>query len=202
MLATQTQVVNAALDMLGEKRISDIDDPDDNVAVRIKDILLRVIDEVQAKHVWQSLIKRFTLAQVDGVDDAGDTRWAIPTDCLVPKCLTSGYAFKRQANYLYTGDSAPVLEYQSRSLDPGAWDVFLQSAIIYTLAKELAYLVTQNVGLAEQMEARAARAVADAQNYGMLANASGYSRPEGFNWRWARQAGSRGDVFSGRFQLR
>jgi hypothetical protein len=144
----ELEVCNAALAMLGAKKIARLDDATSDVAVLCASLYPRVRDAVLRAYPWNCAMT-YTTIQAAAVPPAWGHayRYPLPAE---PWCLrvlavegSRIYRYKVVGRYIHT--DAPVeikVRYTARVYNPTEWDSLLMLGIITRLASVLAMPVT------------------------------------------------------------
>ncbi len=149
-MASKVEICNRALQKLGAKRITDIDE--DSVRARacraafesVKLALLR-------SHNWNCAIKRFSLAEDSPAPDFGYAHsYTVPPDfvkLLAPDPMQNinELDWVIEGNKILTNDSAPLQgRYIADITDPNLMDSLFREALSSALSVELAEELTQS----------------------------------------------------------
>ena len=166
--STKTDIANLALASLGEKRIANIDDTTDKIAVRCSTLLSEIIEDVQLEIQWQSLYVTITPSAVtDNYLGFSLYQYPLPSNFLdivqVSKTFPavdpdSSTAIEDEDwyledNYLITPVESAVIKYKKYSEEPSDWSPRMKKVIWRKLAMELAMPITEDPNI----EARAER---------------------------------------------
>jgi hypothetical protein len=152
-MATQTDICNLALALLGQTPISSINE--DSTAGRLcRQFYAQVYDEVLRSHAWKCAKARTALAELATTPDFGwDHQFQLPADCLrVLQLEELDYEFDIEGDTLLTNDDTANIIYISR-ITPNKLDSWAVKAIYHTLAYQMAYPLTQSLSLKNAIEA-------------------------------------------------
>lgn len=167
-MASETDVINAALDKLGVLPIGthpDTSSPQGRLAARsyagLRDRLMRA-------HPWNFLMKRSEEISADLASPEWefDNFFSIPTDSLrvmeVENATQSDW--KVEQGKIATDLSAPIkIRYLARITDPTRWDALFYDAMASFLAKEWALKLTQQAELEKEKKEDFKSALAEAR---------------------------------------
>jgi len=153
---SETSIANAALTLLGERRINSLDESS-KPAKLMKERFDEVRDEVLRSHPWNFATKRATIA-ADAVAPAWgfDYAYTIPSDCLrVLELDNPGkYPYRIEGKKIITDISSPLnIEYTSRVTDPMEMDVMFRQAFAAALAADLAEAITGTTAKVQELHA-------------------------------------------------
>ena len=158
MSISNVKIVNMALNKIGARRIMTLDE-DNEAARRANEIYEDTRDILLTKHPWNFATKRAALALVSGETPAYefDNVFALPSDYLrVEKSEDDDTIYKIEGKRLLTNEDTINIKYIARITDPSKFSHGFVNALIYRLAADLAYAITNNVGLQKNMEDLAA----------------------------------------------
>lgn len=169
MIKSKTELFNAVLTRLGEKRIND-SNVTDNSAVVLRGVYQQAVDEVLAAYPWTCATSRAVLPQVSGDNYTGFLyMYQIPADCLSILSLLDVSTFKpivdeyiREGNRLYTDRPEVAVKYTHR-IEFYDMDTLVQNVLILMLAYKTAYRITQDKELEQDMLNQYQKAVYDAE---------------------------------------
>jgi hypothetical protein len=151
-VATQVDLCNLALALLGQEAISSINE--DSRAGRLcRQFYAQVYDEVLRSHAWKCAKARSALAELVTTPDFGwDHAFQLPADCLRALWLEElDYEFDVEQGQLLTNDDEANLVYIAR-VTPNKLDSWAAKAIYHSLAVALAYPLTQSLSLKQSLE--------------------------------------------------
>jgi len=176
MLATEVEVCNHALTMLGESRISSLEDA--NERARVCSVVYdQTRDELLSDFEWPFAIERRSLAAVSETNITEfDYKYALPSDYLKLLDILDDetYAIHRnyklatleyriEGNRLLIDLSPCYIRYIKRVTAPNLYPESFSSAFVYSIAAKIAPRLSQNFGLAQQMAQMAAGALLKAK---------------------------------------
>ena len=157
MIKSKTELFNAVLTRLGEKRINDSNVTDAS-AVVLRDVYQQSVDEVLASYPWSCATSRAVLAHLDGDNFTGYAHmYQIPADCLQIISLLDAEEYYpltddyvREGRVLYTDVPVVAVKY-TRRIEFYDMDTLVQNALVFLLAAKSAYRITQNAQLEQDM---------------------------------------------------
>lgn len=159
-MASDVEIVNNALSLLGDNPIVSLDD--DNVRARIANTMYGPTrDAVLRAHPWNCAITRAALPLISNAPLYGfSNQYQLPTD---PYCLRvlslnevqeygdPGDVFKIEGRQLLTNEGTANIRYIARITDPNQYDTLLYECLSARLAAKLCYPVTGSTSLAQAM---------------------------------------------------
>jgi hypothetical protein len=154
-MASEVEICNSALNQLGAGTILSLSENSKNG--RICNARFETIrDAVLRSHPWNCAIKRQTLAQDTESPAWGFTyQYTLPSDCLRILGLENFYSdYKIEGRKVLTNDASVNIIYVYQLTDPNEMDVLLRETISAALAQDIAYAVTANSGIANQMSSK------------------------------------------------
>lgn len=172
-MASKIGICNQTLLRLGEPPLVSLD-VSGKAANALKAIWDEARDRVLAEHPWNFATRRAILAPAAAAPDFGyDYAYPLPADCLRVWVMADSDGkpdptlfFKVEGDQLLTDESAARIEYVARVTEPGRFSPGFAGALAAYLAKELAYYLSEDPGLAklmvelyESQELPAARAI-------------------------------------------
>ena len=191
-MQTLTEIANMALNVIGHHRINNIDTDQQDFAKTVRDVIYVIIREEQSNYNWPELKKEVTLEQsATQPDDGTYVAYNIPTDVIKMNRLTTNAPYIHFGNAIRVSTSimtpsvAPVMEYQSHSLNVDGWSTWLSECIYTKLALQLAMPLAQEPGVAQLAEARYDKAVAKRAK-AFQSSASPVRRRRGTDWNTSR----------------
>ena len=161
-MASEVEICNSALNMLGGSNITSLTEDSKNARLS-NQRYESVRDGIFRSHTWNCLIKRVELAQdTDTPTHEYTYQYTLPSDCLrvlkigghhdgTSSDLDAGMKFKIEQRKLLTDEATIYLIYISKVTDPTEYDTLLIEAIASKLAAELCYAITSSTSLAGQM---------------------------------------------------
>lgn len=159
-------IVNRALDYLGQQPLVSLEEPGPNAA-KIRRIWPMVRDGVLREHSWKGATRRIQLNELQHKPTFGfERRFQLP-----PDFLRLVDTFPHNARVEVEGDSllADVrnlsIAYIAKVEDPRLFDAVLSDVLSLKLAAELAFGVSASVSLAQQLEDRYRQRLRDARGY-------------------------------------
>ena len=160
MIKSKTELFNAALTRLGERRINDANVTDSS-AVVLRDIYQQCVDEVLTAYPWSCATSRAVLAHLDGDNFTGyENMFQIPADCLYVQSLLDAEEFIpipddyiREGQRLYCNLEHIAIKYTKR-IEFYDMDTLVQTVLVLMLAYKSAYRITQDKDLEQDMLAQ------------------------------------------------
>jgi len=160
MIKSKTELFNAVLTRLGEKRINDSNVTDAS-AVVLRDVYQQSVDEVLNSYPWSCATSRAVLAHLDGDNFTGyQYKYQIPADCLQIVSLLDAEEYfpltddyVREGRILYTDVPNVAVKY-TRRIEFYDMDTLVQNMLVFMLAAKSAYRITQNADLEQDMLAQ------------------------------------------------
>ena len=153
MAASIVNIVNRALDHIGQQTLVSFDDPGPNPA-RIRRLWPQVRDAVLREHNWKSATKRIKLNELLAKPAFGfDRRYQLPPDFLrLVDTYPAGVKVEVEGDCLLADEKELFIAYVARVDDPSLFDTSLKDVLSLKLAAELAYGISASVTLAGQLE--------------------------------------------------
>lgn len=159
-MASDVEIVNNALSMIGDKAIVAL--TDDTTRARLANQLYGPTrDAVLRSHPWNCAITRATLPLLSATPIYGwSQQFQLPSD---PYCLRvlacnddeeramSGSVFKIEGRKLLINQTSANIRYIQRITDPNQYDTLLYEAFSARLAAKMAYPVTGSTTLSKSM---------------------------------------------------
>ena len=196
-MPSTTEVVNAALKLLGGAVIGSLDDGSTNAgyASAFYDILL---DDMLREHEWDFATKRRKLSQLAAAPVYEfDHAYAIPDDWIRTIQISDNDAgvgsviYKQETlngqRVILASREDLWMRYVYRAIDPGLWSVDFTQAMVFALARDLAIPVASSTSQLQLRGSQAARALAKARS----TDAAGSSPPIRNPGSWVRSRGGR-----------
>lgn len=154
MAASDVEIANAALTLLGEASITSLDDETDT-ARAVKRLYTLTLDACLRDHNWNFAQIRTGLARLTATPDF-DFSWmyALPTDplCLrvLETTLDTNEAYRietyksasEQVRVLVTDSCSVSILYVAKLTDPALWDALFVDAFVFELAYRLTHAIT------------------------------------------------------------
>lgn len=159
-------IVNRALDHIGQQALISMDEPGPDAA-RVRRLWPQVRDAVLRDHTWKCAMRRVRLNRLKEAPVFGFTaRFQLPPDFLRLAGADPAQArVEVEGATLLADVTALSIAYVSRVEDPRLFDAALSECMSLKLAAELAFGSTASVTLAQQMEARYLQRLRDARYY-------------------------------------
>jgi len=168
-----TDVVNAALRLVGSSRITSLT-ADDIPAVVASDLYDEVVDDLLRQHAWNFATKRQKLAQLtDTPVFEFDHAYSFPADWLRTVSVHSNEDATQRVFYraelvsnqrvIVTSADEIWMRYVAKIKDPNLWSADFRRAVITTLARDLAIPLANSNKLLELLEIRSKQDLARAR---------------------------------------
>lgn len=142
---SETSIANAALTLLGERRVNSLDDAS-KTAKLLKDRFDDVRDDLLRAHSWNFATKRASLAVSATTPAFGyDNAYDLPSDYLrlISVSNTALLPYEVEGRQILTDLEAPLeIVYTRRVEDPVQMDPMFRQALAAALAVELAESIT------------------------------------------------------------
>lgn len=163
MAVSQISICNSALVKVGADRISSISQ---NVkrAELLNAIWDEVLDSVQRARKWNFCRYRTTLAPTGTEPDHGYSyAYDLPSDYLGhPETLDDGVTFEIEGTQILTDESELEIIYNRRNTDPSSWDSLFAESMAYKLASQIAFALSGNRNLANDLEIKYQKSLGEA----------------------------------------
>lgn len=151
---SETSIANAALTLLGEKRIDSIDS-NTKTAKTIKERFDEVRDETLRAHPWNFATKRASLpANATPPAWGFDNAYDLPEDCLrvLEVNNPANWPYRVEGRQIVTSIDAPLnIEYTAQIEDPYEMDVMFRQAFAAALAADICEAITGDSGKVSDM---------------------------------------------------
>lgn len=165
-MASETEIVNSALIKIGADTVISIDD-DVETARKAKQQYPVLRDALLRGHPWNFATRRATLAQLVPDPPFGfNKRYQLPTDFL--RVLSIGddsIKYAIESDELLTDEGAVELVYVARIIDPNEFDASFREVLAFRLAADLAYKISKNAQLAQNLHQLADRELGLARTF-------------------------------------
>ena len=163
-MASNVEIANRALTLLSADRIQALNDTSEQ-ARKINAIFDSTRDALLSEHNWNFALKerQLSLLSETPVLDAWDFEYQLPSDCLRVVNIEGDYEFAIYSNKLYTNTDDARITYVSRETDPNRFSAGFAKALASRLAADLAFGITQNATMAQNMDAVAVRVLKEAK---------------------------------------
>lgn len=154
MRASVVDIVNTALDYLGQASITSLDERSPQAA-RARRMWAGARDSVLRAHIWKCAQKRTQLARLAARPLFGfDYQYQLPPDFLRLVATEPGGRFSVEGDKIMVDSPALAIAYVARIEDAGLFDAALRDCLALKLAAMMAFGVTASTSLSESMEAR------------------------------------------------
>jgi len=159
-------IVNRALDHIGQQTLVSFDDPGPNPA-RIRRLWPQVRDAVLREHTWKSATRRVKLNELAVRPTFGFERaYQLPPDFLrLVETSPAEARVRVEGDTLLADVENLYIAYVARVDDPGLFDAALKDVLSLKLAAELAYGVSASVSLAGQLEEKYRQRLREARGH-------------------------------------
>lgn len=153
-----TDVANYALDLVGERYITSIDETSD-AAMLCKRNLERVRDELQREFPWKTFIVRAELSADGTAPTWGPAyRYAVPSETMRVIDVYSGDSelrdWQMEGGYILCDVSGPLqIRYIKRNTDINRWDPLFLAAVAHRLAIIICEKITNSTGKKQDIKA-------------------------------------------------
>jgi len=148
-MASQTDICNRALSMIGANTIATIDE-ESTEAIKCRIVYDQIRDETLRCYPWNFAIKRASLSRLSSVPVFGYTyEFQLPNDCLrVLDLSDTDVEFKIEGRKLLCDSASVSIRYIKREPITGIYDALFVGAFAARLASELAYAISKSKTLA------------------------------------------------------
>jgi hypothetical protein len=161
------EIYNLALDAVGSRNRVSLPTEQSREAEACQLWFPNIRDQILASTSWPEATKMERLALLsehneDGIWTQGSPApthlqaYALPTDCLRPQYISSGYQFTIQAygdeqRALMTSGGSPILVYTFRHTKPAFWSHELVMAVVYGVAAAICVPLTGKTSRAKSL---------------------------------------------------
>jgi len=163
-MASEVSICNRALALLGANTITSLSDGSTEANV-CKAVYADARDGILRSRPWSCAIQRATLAQLSTapVWDYGKA-YSLPNDphCLAVLELKETTKYRIEGRTLVCNTDTATIKYVARITDPAQFDPSLVFALSSRIGAEIAYALTQNRALSNDMWSMSAQALTDA----------------------------------------
>ena len=166
-MASEVSICNRAMALLGANTITSLSDGSTEANV-CNAVYADARDAVLRSYPWSCAINRATLAQLSSDPVWGfDKAYSLPNDphCLSVLELKETSTYRIEGRTLVCNTDTATIKFVAIITDPGQFDPGLVFALASRIAAEVAYALTQNRALSNDMWAMSSRAVVDASIY-------------------------------------
>ena len=163
-MASEVSICNRALALLGANTITSLSDGSTEANV-CNAVYADARDAVLRGYPWSCAIQRATLAQLSPDPVWGfDKAYSLPNDphCLAVLELKETTTYRIEGRTLVCNTDTATIKYVARITDPAQFDPALVFALASRIAAEVAYALTQNRALSNDMWSMSATALIDA----------------------------------------
>lgn len=162
-MASQLDIVNEALGLLGEMPIDDIDDTQDPKAVKAKAFWEITRDQLLERASWTFALCRAQLEQDATAPTYGfDYAYTIPSDCINIVDVTiytddmerddrSRASYRVESGRILSNESTLYIKYVRRIEEPGRFSPLFASAMAGALAVKLGASMTKSAAVVQAM---------------------------------------------------
>jgi hypothetical protein len=166
MATSIVDIVNRALDYLGQQPLVSFDEPGPNAA-KVRRVWPQARDAVLREHTWKSATRRSRLNLLSDRPAFGFAhRYQLPPDFL--RLVDTNPPEARvevEGDTLLADVEELSIAYVARVDNPRLFDATLSDALSLRLAAELAFGVSASVSLAQQLEDRYRQRLKEARGY-------------------------------------
>lgn len=154
MRASVADIVNTALDYLGQSSITGLDERSPQAA-RARRMWDGARDSVLRAHIWKCAQKRVQLPRLAARPVFGFTyRYQLPPDFLRLVSTNPDARFSVEGDTIMADTPELAIAYVARVEDAGLFDAALRDCLALKLAAMMAYGVTASAALSESLETR------------------------------------------------
>lgn len=154
MRASVVDIVNTALDYLGQSSIISLDERTPNAA-RARRMWAGARDSVLRAHIWKCAQKRVNLARLASRPVFGFAyQYQLPSDFLRLVSTKPDARFSVEGDKIMADTPELAIAYVARVEDAGLFDAALKDCLALKLASMMAFGVTASTALCESMENR------------------------------------------------
>jgi hypothetical protein len=163
-LATQVEILNAALTRIGAATINDINELSEE-ARRCNAVWEIVYHSLLSQATWNFALREVVLAEVVGQPSLFGYKhvYQLPPDMFKLVHVYEDSDFKVIGNKLHTNLKTCTIRYTSDKVDTSAWSPQFTELVAVTIAAQLAYVITKSGTLGDSLQAEAARKLAIAK---------------------------------------
>jgi len=154
-MSSRVSIANLALTVLGADRITSLEDNSEN-ARRLNAIYDYCVEDVLRAHPWNFAVIRAQLALLSSTPAFGyDYEYQLPTDCLRLLEINNGTTllteYKVEGRKVLCNYDTVYCKYIGNVTDPNQYTSQFLFVLSSRLASELAYAITNNKALAEEV---------------------------------------------------
>ena len=154
-MPSETSIANAALTLLGERRIDSLEDST-KTARLLKERFTEVRNDTLRAYPWNFATKRAAIPK-DVIDPVWgfDNAYTLPTDCLrlINVNNPGGHPYRIEGRKIVTDIGAPLqIEYTAEVNDAQEMDVLFRQAFAAALAADVAEAVTGTSTKVEELQ--------------------------------------------------
>ena len=166
-MASEVSICNRALAMLGANTIISLTDGSTEANV-CNAVYADARDAILRAYPWSCAIQRATLAQLSTAPAWGFTKaYSLPNDphCLAVLDLKEESQYRVEGRSVICNTDTATIKYVARITDPGQFDPALVFSLSCRISAEIAYALTQNRSLANDMWSMSEKSINDAAMY-------------------------------------
>jgi len=166
-MASEVSICNRALALLGANTITSLSDGSTEANV-CNAVYADARDAVLRAYPWSCAIQRATLAQLSTAPVWGYGKaYSLPNDphCLSVLELKETSTYRIEGRTLVCNTDTATIRFVARITDPAQFDPALVFALASRIAAEVAYALTQNRALSNDMWTMSSAAMVDASIY-------------------------------------
>lgn len=156
-MASDVQIANYALTMLGDKRINALDENTEE-ARACNAVYTLIRDACLSEHEWNFSVSRATLGLLSSEPVfEWDYQFQLPNDCLrvIYTDLSDASDWKIEGRYLLTDSSSVNIKYVAQITDSTKFSPMFVKYLAARLAEELAFPLTGSRSLESDMYSKA-----------------------------------------------
>ena len=163
---SMVNIVNRALDLLGQHPLVNLDEPGPN-AGRVRRLWPQVRDSVLREHNWKSATRRVKLNELSSKPPFDfERRYQLPPDFLrLVDTFPVDARVEVEGDSLLSDESDLSIVYVARLDDPNLFDSTLKEVLALKLAAELAYGTNVSTSLAGQLEEKYRQRLKEARGH-------------------------------------
>lgn len=166
-MASEVSICNRALALLGANLITSLSDGSTEANV-CNAVYADSRDAVLRAYPWSCAVQRATLAQLSTDPVWGyDKAYSLPNDpyCIAVLDIQESTDYRVEGRTLVSNSDTATIKFVARVTDPAQFDPSLVFALSARIGAEVAYALTQNRALSNDMWSMADRAMTEASIY-------------------------------------
>lgn len=156
-MASETDICNRALALLGQEKIININDPN-NVAEMCNTLYPSSRDKCFEDRMWSFCLKRIMAAPLTVPPPFGyANQFQVPSDCIILRSVDDGNSrgtldWVREGDKILTDAAEIAIIYSATVLNPDLWTNAFIEALVFKLASDLAMPLTENAKIRNTYE--------------------------------------------------